>query len=150
MFRGISHISLDAKHRVAIPARYRDQLMSACSGQLVVTVDSEGYLVIYPLADWEEIEQKVMSVPNADKRVRRFQRFFVGHASEVEMNAQGRFVLPEPLRDFSAISKQAVLVGQGNKFELWSAERWKEEFEDWSDDDDSVEGIGDLMGSISF
>lgn len=124
--------------------------MSACSGQLVMTVDSAGFVVIYPLPEWEEIERKVMSLPNSDKRVRRFQRFFVGHASEVEMSEQGRFVVPESLRTFSKIGKQAVLIGQGTKFELWSAERWQEEFEDWSGDDDSDEDMNDLMGSISF
>ncbi|CAG0911171.1 unnamed protein product, partial [Cyprideis torosa] len=141
---------LDAKHRVAIPARYRDQLMDSCGGQLVMTVDSNGYLVIYPLGEWEEIERKVMSLPNSDKRVRRFQRFFVGHASEVELSAQGRFVIPEPLREFAEISKQAVLIGQGSKFELWSAERWKVEFDDWAGEEDQDEDISELMGSISF
>lgn len=150
MFRGTSHISLDAKHRVAIPAKYREELMSACSGQLVMTVDKAGFVVIYPLQDWEEIERKVMSLPNSDPRVRRFQRFFVGHAAEVEMSQQGRFVVPESLRVFSKIGKQAVLIGQGNKFELWSAESWQEEFEGWSGEDASDEGIDDLMGSISF
>lgn len=151
MFRGISNISLDAKHRVAMPARYRDQLMESCGGQLVISVDAEKCLVIYPLGEWEEVERKLMSLPNSDKRVRRLQRFLMGHASEVEMNAQGRFVVPEPLREFASISKQAVLAGQGNKFELWSADSWNDSVDEWVDDSAEENGdISELMGSISF
>lgn len=125
--------------------------MESCGGQLVVTVDAAKCLVIYPLSDWEEVEQKVMSLPNSNKKVRQLQRFFVGQAQEVDMNGQGRFVVPEPLRDFAGLEKQAVLVGQGNKFELWCADRWNQEFNQWVDESgDEDEDLGELMGSISF
>lgn len=126
--------------------------MDSCGGQLVVSVDAAKCLVIYPLSEWEEVERKLMSLPNSNKKVRQLQRFFIGQASEVEMNAQGRFVVPEPLREFAGLTKQAVLVGQGNKFELWCADSWNEKFNTWvaESEEEDDEDISELMGSISF
>lgn len=131
MFRGITSLSLDAKGRVAIPARYREELQASCDGQLVVTVHPDHCLMIYPLPEWEPIEQALMSKPNmADPDVRWMQRLLCGHAEKVEFDAQGRILLPSKQREFAYLDRRAVLVGQGKKFELWDEETWNQQFED--------------------
>ena len=99
MFRGVNNLNLDAKGRMAVPAKYRDVLMASGDGRLVVTVDRDGCLLIYPLPEWERIEQALMARPNMDKQVRRLQRLLLGHATECDLDTQGRILLPTPLRD---------------------------------------------------
>ncbi len=101
---------------------------------MVTTVDKDGCLLVYPLNEWEMVERKLMSLPNGNKAVRRLQRLILGHASESEMNSQGRILIPEPLRDFAGIDKRVVLVGQGNKFELWDAGQWAVSRDRWVED----------------
>ncbi len=114
---------------------------------MVTTVDTDGCLLIYPLNEWEVVERKLMSMPNGKKAVRRLQRLILGHASESEMSAQGRILIPEPLRKFASLDKNVVLVGQGNKFELWDADRWNANCEQWveeandEDDDEQLDGF---------
>ena len=97
MFRGITQLSLDAKGRLAIPARYRGELMSSCTGHLIVTVDPSKCLLIYPQPAWEPIEQKLNNLSSFDSKTRNLQRLLVGNASDVEMDAAGRILLPPPL-----------------------------------------------------
>lgn len=130
MFRGNNTISMDAKGRIAIPTRYRERIQERCSGQLVLTIDiSDRCLLLYPLPDWEAIEQKVNAMPNMDPNTRRLQRLLIGHATEVEMDASGRFLLPTRLQEYALIEKRVVLLGQGKKFELWAEERWMADFD---------------------
>ncbi|OQX40077.1 MAG: division/cell wall cluster transcriptional repressor MraZ, partial [Candidatus Sedimenticola endophacoides] len=89
-------------------------------------------LLIYPLPEWHHIERKLMRLPTFNKTARQLQRLMVGYATEVEMDAQGRVLLPAPLREFARLDKHVVLVGQGTKFELWDAERWNEQ-QGWID-----------------
>ncbi len=132
MFRGVNTLNLDAKGRFAIPTRYRERLKDCCASQLVITVDPNDHcLLIYPNPEWQEIERTVMKLPSFNKAARRLQRLLVGHATEVDMDAQGRVLLPPPLREFAQMDKHAVLIGQGNKFELWDEVRWNEQREDW-------------------
>lgn len=130
MFRGVTQLSLDAKGRLAIPARYRSELMSTCSGRLIVTVDPSKCLLIYPQPAWEPIEQKLNNLSSFDSKTRNLQRLLVGNASDVEMDAAGRILLPPPLRLFAGLSKDVVLVGQGAKFELWDEVQWNLQIED--------------------
>jgi MraZ protein len=130
MFRGVTQLSLDAKGRLAIPARYRSELMSTCSGHLIVTVDPSKCLLIYPQPAWEPIEQKLNNLSSFDSKTRNLQRLLVGNASDVEMDAAGRILLPPPLRLFAGLSKDVVLVGQGAKFELWDEVQWNVQIED--------------------
>ena len=130
MFRGVTQLSLDAKGRLAIPARYRNELMSTCSGHLIVTVDPSKCLLIYPQPAWEPIEQKLNNLSSFDSKTRNLQRLLVGNASDVEMDAAGRILLPPPLRLFAGLSKDVVLVGQGAKFELWDEVQWNLQIED--------------------
>ncbi len=129
MFRGVTQLSLDAKGRLAIPARYRGGLMSFCEGRLVVTADPSKCLLIYPQPAWEPIEQKLNNLSSFDPRTRSLQRLLVGNASDVEMDTAGRILVSSPLRQFAGLSKEVVLVGQGAKFELWDEEQWNVQIE---------------------
>jgi MraZ protein len=131
MFRGVNALSLDNKGRLAIPARYRDTLTRHCNGQMVVTVDPDHCLLLYPLPDWEEIERKLVKLPSFNKQARRLQRLFIGHATECELDGAGRILLPPPLREFAGLEKDAVLIGQGNKFEIWSDAAWNARRAEW-------------------
>ena len=137
MFRGVNTLNLDAKGRFAIPTRYRERLKDCCASQLVITVDPNDHcLLIYPVSEWQEIERKLMRLPSFNKAARRLQRLLVGHATEVDMDGQGRVLLPPPLREFAQMNKHAVLIGQGNKFELWDEGRWNEQRESWLEESD--------------
>ena len=139
MFRGPTKVTLDAKGRLAIPTRYRERIAARCDGHLVVTVDRDYCLLIYPLPDWEEIERKLVRLPALDRKARRLQRLMVGHATEVEIDGHGRILLSKELREFAGLEKHAVLIGQGNKFELWDEERWNEKRDSWLDDEEGDE-----------
>jgi MraZ protein len=130
-FRGINNISIDAKGRMAMPARYRERLLESCGGRLVVTVDRDHCLLVYPLPEWEIIETKLVQLPSLNKQARLLQRLLIGHATELEMDAQGRILLPSILRDYAGVSKKAVLIGQGKKFEIWDEDTWNESQEEW-------------------
>jgi MraZ protein len=125
VFRGVQHINMDAKGRLAMPARQRDPLVSQSAGQLVVTIDTQSpCLVIYPVQEWERIEKDIQSLPTLKPAVKRFQRLVLGYATDLELDGNGRLLLPQPLRDHAQLEKKLVLVGQGNKLELWSEALW--------------------------
>ena len=124
MFRGSSQLNLDVKGRLAIPARHRDALLERCSGHLVITADPERCLLIYPLPDWELIQQKLEGVSNLDPRVRELQRRLIGFAVDVDMDGAGRVLISPELRAYAQLEKSVVLVGQGRKFELWNKDNW--------------------------
>jgi len=136
MFRGPNKVTLDAKGRLAIPTRYRERIAARCDGHLVVTVDRDYCLLIYPLPDWEEIERKLVRLPAFDRTARQLQRLMVGHATEVELDGHGRILLSKELREFAGLEKHTVLIGQGNKFELWDEERWNERRDSWLADEE--------------
>ena len=145
MFRGVSPLQLDSKGRLAIPARYREALARRCSGQMVITVDRDHCLLLYPLPEWEEIERKLVRLPSFNKQARRLQRLLMGHATECELDGVGRILVPPPLRDFAGLNKAVVLIGQGNKFELWSEEAWTARRAEWlAQEDDDGELPADL------
>lgn len=129
MFRGGTPISLDNKGRLAVPAKYREDLLSLCAGQLVITTDPSKCLLLYPQPVWEPIEQKLNSLSSFNPQTRSLQRLLVGNASDVEMDSAGRILVPPPLREFAGLTKDVVLVGQGAKFELWDDEKWSLQIE---------------------
>lgn len=125
MFRGVQNINMDAKGRLAMPARQREPLLTQCNGQIVVTIDTQSScLVIYPLPEWERIEKDIQSLPALNPAVKRFQRLILGYATDLELDGSGRMLLPAPLREHARLEKKLVLVGQGNKLELWSDTLW--------------------------
>jgi MraZ protein len=149
VFRGATKVTLDAKGRMAMPTRYRERLASRCDGQMIVTVDKDHCLLVYPLPDWEELERKLVRLPSMNKTARRLVRIMVGYATEVDMDANGRILVSRELRDFAGLEKQAMLIGQGHKFELWDEATWNEKREAWLTEDDDGELPADLE-SIAF
>jgi MraZ protein len=127
---------LDAKGRLAIPSRYRERITTRAEGHLVATVDRDYCLLIYPLPDWEEIERKLVRLPTLNKQVRRLQRLMVGYATELDMDGHGRILIPRELREFAGLDRATMLIGQGNKFELWDEERWNTRRDEWLAADD--------------
>lgn len=136
MLRGVTNITLDAKGRMSFPRRYQDKLNDACAGQVVVTVDQDHCLLIYPMPEWELIERKLVKLPSFNKQARRLQRLLIGHATECELDSAGRILLPAPLRQFAGLDKKAVMIGQGNKFELWDEEVWNQRTNEWLETSD--------------
>lgn len=125
MFRGANAISLDAKGRLAMPSRYRDELLLRCAGQLIVTVDAvDPCLCVYPLTEWELIEAKLRQLPSLVEENRRLQRVLIGNAVDLELDGNGRFLVPPRLREHAGLDKHAMLVGQLNKFQLWNESAW--------------------------
>jgi MraZ protein len=126
VFRGIAQLNLDSKGRLAVPARHRDALIERCGGHLVITADADHCLLIYPLPDWELIQQKLEGLSNLDARVRELQRRLIGFAVDVDIDSAGRVLISPALRQFAQLDKNVVLVGQGKKFELWNQENWEQ------------------------
>jgi len=130
-FRGVSNLSLDAKGRVVLPARYRERLAEFCDSQLVITIDTDQpCLLIYPLNEWELIEVKIEALPSFNPTTRRIQRLLIGHATDVEVDSNGRTLLSNPLREYARLEKKVVLIGQGKKFELWDEALWAQHREE--------------------
>ena len=151
MFKGINNINIDAKGRVAVPSRYRANIESQAASRLVVTIDTEDKcLLLYTLPEWERIEQKIVSLPTFNKTTRRIQRLLIGHATDLELDSQGRVLLPSQLREYAGITKKITLIGQGNKFEIWSYEHWQKSCEEWIKEDSlDVAGLPDELSGIS-
>ncbi|WP_293268933.1 division/cell wall cluster transcriptional repressor MraZ [Neptunomonas sp.] len=125
MFRGVNQINLDAKGRMAIPARYREMISVQCAGHLVLTIDTEERcLLLYPIDEWEIIQAKIDALPSLNPVARRLQRLLVGHASDLDMDSHGRLLIPALLRDYAGLDKKTILLGQGRKFEIWDEANW--------------------------
>ena len=116
---------------MVIPTRYRERLAERGDARLVVTIDRDQCLLIYPLNDWEEIERKLMQLPTFNEHARRLQELMVGHATDVELDGHGRMLVPPALRAFGHLDRNAMLIGQGSRFELWDEQRWNERRELW-------------------
>jgi MraZ protein len=129
VFRGVAHLSLDNKSRLAVPSRHREALQVRCAGRIVITADFDKCLLIYPVPDWEPIQQKLMALSSFNPRIRELQRQLIGYAEDIEMDAAGRLLVPPALRAFAALEKNVVLVGQGHKFELWDKAKWEQVLE---------------------
>ena len=127
MFRGVTALVLDAKGRLAIPAKHRDALVPPGSGNLVLTADPSRCLLLYPRASWEPIQARLMALSSFDQKIRGLQRLLVGHADDVEVDAAGRILVPPELRKYASLDRRVVLVGQGRKFELWDEAQWQVE-----------------------
>ncbi len=150
MFRGANKLTLDAKGRMVMPTRYRERLQERCGGKLVITVDKEQCLLIYPLPDWEEIERKLMRLPSLNAQARRLQRLMVGHATDTDLDAHGRLLLPPNLREFSLLKRDAMLIGQGMRFELWDEARWNERRDEWLAGEESAADLPAELETLSL
>jgi MraZ protein len=131
VFRGVSQLALDAKGRLAIPAKHRDALArrapaTATAGTVIVTADPSRCLLVYPRAAWEPIQARLMSLSSFNPEIRGLQRLIVGFADDVDIDGNGRILVPPALREYASLEHHVVLVGQGNKFELWDAAKWSD------------------------
>jgi MraZ protein len=132
MFRGVSILSLDSKGRLAIPTRYRPHIQEESAGRLVLTIsNTERCLWLYPLNRWEEVEENISRLPGVDQQSQRLRRMLLGHATDCELDGSGRVLLPGPLREYGEIEKRVAMLGQGNKFEIWSEPLWNAQRESW-------------------
>ena len=152
MFRGINAINIDGKGRLAVPTRYRDALGSQANASLVVTIDTEETcLLLYPIMQWQVIEDNLQRLPSFNAAARRIQRLLIGHATDVELDSNGRLLLPPLLRDYAHLDKRVVMIGQGNKFEVWDEALWQSRREQWLVDEASKEdGLPDEMKTFSL
>jgi MraZ protein len=151
MFRGENKVTLDAKGRLAMPTRYRDGIAEDASSRLVVTIDHvERCLLIYTQPDWDEIERKLSKLPALDPRVRSLQRLMIGHASDVDMDAQGRVLIPPNLREYAGLQRDVVLSGQGTRFELWDEVLWTQQRDADRKLQQDGQGLSPELSAISF
>lgn len=138
---------MDAKGRMAIPARIREALAEACGGRMVITAHTEERcLLVYPEPQWLELLPQIEALPNMNKAARRLQRLLIGYACPLEMDGNGRVLVPPTLRDYAGLEKKLMLVGQGKKLELWSEDRWSE----WLDEPGEDEAMPEQMLTLSL
>ena len=150
MFRGVSALSLDAKGRMAMPTKYRDLLHEYCQGHIVITIDPDYCLLLYPQPEWEMIEKELIRLPSLDKKARRLKRLLIGHATECTLDASGRLLLPPVLRAFAKLDKRVVLIGQGNKFELWDEQTWQARCEEWLAEESAEQSLSERLNELVF
>jgi len=149
MFRGINSVNLDAKGRMALPSKHRENLLSSGDDRLVITIDAdERCLLLYAVPEWEKVQTWLESLSNMKRNNRTMQRLLIGHATDVELDANGRLLIPPMLREYARLEKKLVLLGQSNKLEIWSEEQWQQRLDAWHDersgdmaDDDDYAGL---------
>lgn len=154
MFLGVSTLSLDAKGRLAIPAKHRETLADCCASRVVVTINpnrSDRCLWLYPENHWREIERMLSRLPTMKRQNQLVQRLMLGHASELELDSQGRILLSNELRDYAGLGKKVALVGQSKKFEIWDQETWANNLDPWIEEAfDSENGLSEELGEMAF
>lgn len=132
MFRGDIQLTLDPKGRLIIPTRHRERLAEVCGGALVATIGlRERCLVIYPAPEWRRIEDHLKTLPALDEQAHVISHLLIGNAADLEMDNQGRVLVPPSLREWAGLDKRIRLVGQINKFELWDEDEWVARREAW-------------------
>ncbi len=139
MFIGEFHHTIDAKGRVILPAKFREQLQEKC----VITRGIDQCLFLYPHHEWEKLLHKLNELPMNKKEVRQFIRFFLSGATVCEFDKQGRINLAAPLMAYAKLEKACVVIGVANRIELWNADTWDAYFEHTEEDMSAiVENIG--------
>ena len=132
MFRGIASVTMDSSGRMALPARFREEAEERTENRLVATIDTnEQCLLLYSLKDWEDVQRRLEALSNIGTSARLLQRLLIGHATDVEMDVQGRVLVPPMLREYGELEKKIVLMGQTNKLEIWSEHIWRNRREEW-------------------
>lgn len=140
MFMGEYNHTVDAKGRLIVPSKFREQL----GDEFVVTKGLDGCLFVYENTEWKALEEKLHALPLTNANARKFSRFFLAGATTCEVDKQGRILLPAVLRDFAKIDKDAVLVGVGSRIEIWSKDAWNESntYDDMEEIAENMEGLG--------
>ena len=140
MFIGEYQHALDAKNRMIIPSKLRDNL----GNKFVITKGLDGCLYIYPLKEWEVLEEKLKILPLTNKDARAFVRFFFSGACEIELDKQGRGLIPQNLKEYAKIEKEIISIGVLTRIEVWSKEKWQEYNESDMDFDSIAEKMTEL------
>ncbi len=125
MFRGSFEHTVDAKGRVSIPSKFREIISDRYDGRLVLTMDFDHCLTVYPLEEWEKLEEKIKTLPMMKQEVKDFMRFVFSSATECELDKQGRILIPPLHRERADINKNVMVIGIMNKIELWDAKAWE-------------------------
>ena len=142
MFRGSDPINMDAKGRMAIPTRYRALLSEICRGELVITIDMKSTcLTLSPLPEWKNFEAKVAALPALDDLGEMLSRFVIGQAKDIQLDANGRILIPSELREYAEIDKKLILVGRTQRLEIWAEDNWNAEREK------SQQNYRDMLGN---
>ena len=142
-FMGEYSHTIDAKGRIIVPAKFRESL----GDNIVVTKGLDNCLFVYTSEDWRKFEEKLRTLPLTNKNARKFTRFFLAGAAEMEIDKQGRILIPSVLREFAALEKDVVLVGVGSRIEIWDKARWNESISIYDDD---MEEVAENMESLGF
>lgn len=151
MFSGVSTLNLDAKGRLAVPARHRDALAESSASRVVVTINPnklERCLLLYSENEWREIARNLSRGAAMKPSVRAMQRLVIGHAVELEPDSQGRITLSSEQRAFASLDKRVSLVGLTNKIEIWDEDTLKGSREEWLDEVSSAEALEELQGMM--
>jgi MraZ protein len=122
-FHGAAVITLDAKGRIAIPTRHRGALLDG-GASLVLTAHPDGCMLIYPMAAWEPVRERVEAFPSFNPQASWWKRLLLGFEEHVALDNAGRVLLPPALRQHARLEREAMMVGQGRYFELWDAGMW--------------------------
>jgi MraZ protein len=133
---------MDVKGRIALPSKFREGL----NENFIITRGLDKCILVYPIAQWEIIEEKASKLPITDKDARRFLRYFIGSASEAEPDSQGRFIIPPNLREHASLKKEVVSLGLTNRIEIWSKETWSE----YSSTNDIDDALAEKMSQLGI
>ena len=151
MFRGASSINLDAKGRIAIPAKYRDRLRESCDSKIIVTIDLElPCLSLFPLPHWEQLERQLQGLSNTNSVHQSIKRLLLGHAAECDLDKNGRVLLPAVLREHAGLDKHLLLAGMGNTFQIWDEARWNDRIQQDMDAHASQQLDPDKIPDLKF
>lgn len=143
MFMGEYNHTIDAKGRLIVPSKFRESL----GDEFVVTKGLDGCLFVYDNQEWTAFEEKLKTLPLTNKEARQFVRFFLAGAASLEVDRQGRILLPANLREFAGLEKDAVLIGVASRIEIWSKERYEGEIS-YENVDEIAEHMTELGLSI--
>ena len=142
MFQGASALTLDAKGRMSIPARYRDALQGQAEGRVTITKHPDGCLLLFPRPEWEVFRTKIAALPMEAKW---WQRIFLGNAADVELDTAGRVLVSPELRLAGSLEKDVMLLGMGSHFELWDAQTYNAK-----EQQAMAQGMPDALKNFTF
>lgn len=140
MFIGEHVHAVDSKNRIIIPSKFRDEL----GNKFIITKGLDGCIYVYTLEEWKLLEEKLVKLPLTSKNARTFTRFFFSGANEIELDKQGRALMPQSVLEYAGIDKEVVSIGVSNRIEIWSKEKWQEYNDSNIDFDEIAEQMSDL------
>jgi MraZ protein len=125
MFLGSTPLSLDAKGRLTVPTKHRDDLFLAGEKQVVLTASPYNYLILYTMPHWEKVQSQLAPLSNTNPAIAIVKRMVLGHAEKLELDGSGRLLVSPILRDHARLEKDVVMAGVGSNLEIWNAADWK-------------------------